>query len=136
MAEAFLGRGWSFPPEFDPAAKSVVMREGVDDIRESLRVLISTRLGERVMRPTFGTKINDLLFDSPDASSLASMSADVRNAIVLFESRIEVESVSIEPDDFLEGKILIEVAFRVRSVNSRFNLVFPFYIQEGNRPGL
>lgn len=133
MAESFLGRGWSFPTAFDFSSQSVVMREGLDDIRESLQIIISTRLGERLMLPKFGSRLSELLFDSPDVTALSNLAIDLRNAIILYEPRIEVETLNISPENLLDGLLEVEIEFIVRSINSRYNLVLPYYLEEGSR---
>jgi len=104
------------------------------DIAASLRVLLATRPGERVMRPDFGCNLDDLLFESLDTTLKTLMADRIITAILYHEPRIEVLSVTLDDSRKLEGVIDIEVAFVIRATNSRRNLVFPFYRTEGGQP--
>lgn len=129
---AFLGRGWSFPPSFDKNTEEVDMTEGTEDIEGSLRILLSTALGERVMQPKFGCNLNDMIFESLDTSLQTEMKNRVETALLYFEPRIDVRTIELITENEIDGKILISIDYVVRSTNSRSNLVFPFYISEGN----
>ncbi|AEE48481.1 GPW/gp25 family protein [Haliscomenobacter hydrossis] len=127
----FLGRGWSFPPAFDINAGTVLMLEQEADIRSSLEILLATSLGERVMLPGYGCNLESLLFESLNTTAKTIIADKIRTAILYHEPRIDAEKITINTVQELEGIILIEVAYRVRSTNSRFNFVFPFYREEG-----
>lgn len=130
-ANDFLGRGWSFPPNFDLGSGSVEMTEGVEDIRGSLRILLTTTAGERVMLPKYGCNLEELLFESLDTTTRSLVKDRIRTAILYFEPRIDVESIGIEPSVDGEGELLVSIAYVVRSTNSRQNVVFPFHRTEG-----
>jgi phage baseplate assembly protein W len=130
--QSFLGRGWSFPPEFNKESRSVKMLEDEVDIKSSLHILLSTRLGERVMLPGYGCNLEELLF-SPLNLTLKTYVTDlIRTAILYHEPRIDVKKIDIDPTDELNGVLLVNIDFIIRSSNSRMNLVFPFYKEEGN----
>ncbi len=132
MNNSFIGKGWSFPPTFDNRKRGVLMTEGEDDINRSLEILMGTRLGERVMRPSFGTNLDRLQFESIDLTMVSSLKKDLEYAIVIFEPRINLLDISIEQDESLVGRILIVVEYMIRETNTRTNLVFPFYINEAS----
>lgn len=129
----FLGTGWAFPPDFVIEGASVATVTGVDDIEESLEILLSTLPGERVMQPRYGCDLTPLLFESLTTSLITDIADRVRTAILYFEPRITPEEISVRADDVLNGRILITVNYRVSATNSRHNFVFPFYKQEGAR---
>ncbi|TNE57312.1 MAG: hypothetical protein EP344_11330 [Bacteroidetes bacterium] len=131
MNRAFLGRGWSFPPTFTRTPTGVVMLEEEADIASSLEILLSTAPGERVMLPQYGCNLEELLFESLDTRMKTLMADKVRSAILYHEPRIELEKVKLDDSRELEGVVLIEVIYRVKSTNSRFNFVYPFYKEEG-----
>jgi phage baseplate assembly protein W len=131
MRRAYLGRGWSFPPTFDRARGTVEMLEEEADIASSLEILLSTARGERTMQPDYGCNMEELVFDSPDTRIKTLMADQVGTAILYHEPRVELESVRLDDSRTLEGLMLIEVAYRVKSTNSRFNFVFPYYKLEG-----
>lgn len=131
MRRDFLGRGWSFPPTFDRARGGVKMLEDEADIVSSLEILMSTAPGERTMLPQFGCNLDELVFESLDTRMKTLMADKIATAILYFEPRIELEQVVLDDSRELEGLIVIEVDYKVKSTNSRFNFVFPFYRLEG-----
>lgn len=127
--DAFLGRGWSFPPAFSKEELGVKMLEAEDDIESSLEILLSTRLGERIMQPKYGCDLNELSFESLTTTMKTYIKDLVTTAILYFEPRIEADNITLEAKN-QEGLVLIDVAYRVRATNSRKNLVYPFYLEE------
>jgi phage baseplate assembly protein W len=132
--KAFLGRGWAMPVALDPRTGLVAFAEYKDDVEQSIRIILETAKGERCMRPDFGCGIHDLVFTSLDATTLQRIRSEVTDALTRFEARIELLSVNVDPQATLEGELLVNVEYRVRSTNQIGNLVFPFYFQEGGRP--
>lgn len=128
----FLGRGWSFPPTFLASARSVAMTEAEEDIYRSLEILVTTGLGERVMLPEYGCNMEDMMFEPMDTATQTLLFDRVKTAILYYEPRIAVENISLQTERLTEGVILIEVEYRVRATNSRFNFVYPFYKNEGS----
>ncbi|HBG06528.1 MAG: hypothetical protein A2075_00155 [Geobacteraceae bacterium GWC2_58_44] len=131
MDLAFLGRGWSFPPTFDRSLSRVEMLEGEADIASSLEVLFSTAPGERVMLPQYGCNMDELVFESLNTRMKTLMADKIESAILYHEPRIDLESVRLDESRELEGVVLVEIVYRVRSTNSRFNFVYPYYKLEG-----
>lgn len=129
MPEEYLGRGWAFPVEVEEG--SIETAAGERTVKESIRVIIGTAKGERVMRPDFGCGIHDHVFDAVDANTLTLVETTVEEALVEFEPRIAVEGVGTSTDDLDEGVLLIEVDYRIRENNTRRNLVYPFYVEGG-----
>jgi len=127
----FLGRGWSFPPAFDQTTAGVAMLEEEADIASSLQILLTTAQGERVMLPGYGCNLEELVFERLDTTTKTLMADKVETAILYNEPRIELESVKLDDTGELEGVILIEVIYRVKTTNSRFNFVYPYYKLEG-----
>lgn len=127
----FLGRGWSFPPTFQQNLPGVAMLEQEADIASSLEVLLTTAPGERIMLPDYGCNMEELVFESLDTNLKTLMADKIESAILYYEPRIEVEKVRLDTSRELEGVVLIELIYRVKTTNSRFNFVFPFYRLEG-----
>lgn len=128
----FLGRGWSFPPTFDRPG-GVRMLEREDDVASSLEILLSTARGERIMVPQYGCNMDELVFENLDTRMRTLMTDKIASAILYHEPRIDLERVAVDNDpvEVLEGRVLIGVTYRVRETNSRFNFVYPYYLQEG-----
>ncbi|MCI5131019.1 MAG: hypothetical protein D3904_05720 [Candidatus Electrothrix sp. EH2] len=127
----FIGRGWSFPPAFNRGTAGVEMLEQEADIASSLEILLSTAPGERVMLPQYGCNMDELLFENLDTRMKTLMADKIESAILYHEPRIELESVRLDDSRELEGVVLIEIDYRVKETNSRFNFVFPYYKLEG-----
>ena len=127
---SFLGTGWKFPPVFSRESAAVEMVGEAEDIRESLRILLSTAPGERVMVPEFGCALWRMVFERLDRTTITEMEEMVRRAILKWESRIDVDSVTVTDDPGVEGLVQIDVAYTIRRINTRSNLVYPFYINE------
>ncbi len=134
---SFLGRGWSFPPTFDNRTRTVQMVEGVDDINESLEILLSTSLGERVMQPKYGCNLVDYQFEPLDVSLISFIENLVEKAILFFEPRVKLKNIDItkpESFDLIEGKLTISIDYEIIGTNSRENYVYDFYLREANQP--
>lgn len=126
----FLGSGWSFPPTFDRQRASVDIVSGDDDIREALWIILATRIGERIMLPTFGSNLSLEVFAGLSATVANEIANMVKNAIIEWEPRVTVIDVSVTQTDVAAGYVSISVDYQVRQTNSRSNLVFPYYILE------
>lgn len=131
MQYSFLGRGWSFPPDFTRAGAGVAMLEEEADVASSLEILLSTTPGERVLQPLYGCNLSELLFESLDTRMKTLMADKVESAILYYESRVKLESVQLDDSLEVEGVVRIELVYRIKSTNSRFNFVYPFYKNEG-----
>ena len=110
---SFLGRGWSFPPEFSKSRKSVKMVENEADIESSLHILLSTRPGERIMQPDYGCFLDELLFESLSTSLKTYVADLIETAVLFFEPRINLNSVDISEGDEHEGIFLIQLDYTV-----------------------
>jgi phage baseplate assembly protein W len=130
----FLGRGWAMPVGLDPRTGQVAVSEYEEDIRQSIRIILETAPGERVMRPNFGCGIHEMVFTSMDTTTLQRIRSTVEEAMRRCEARIDVLEVTVDEDATIEGKLEIELEYRVRKTNQIGNLVFPFYFREGGRP--
>ena len=133
MAEvdvAFLGRGWAFPVVPDREGRIRIV-EGEAAIEEAIQIVLGTGPGERVMRPEFGCGIWELVME-PNTSQLhGRVQARVREALVRWEPRIDVLDVRVDSPPEQKHMLLIRLDYRVRANNAFFNLVYPFFLQEG-----
>jgi phage baseplate assembly protein W len=131
-AKAFLGRGLAFPVGVDASGR-VAMAEYEQDIREAIRIVLDTDPGERVMRPEFGAGLRALVFEPINTHTLALARHRVEQALVVWEPRID--SITVRADARpAQGLVALEVRYRVRTTNTFYNLVYPFYVQEGRAP--
>jgi phage baseplate assembly protein W len=127
----FLGTGWAFPPRFDFEKNTAVMVSEEEDIRESLRIIFSTALGERYMNPKFGSGLSALIFDGIDSIFLNRLKDYITSAILNFEPRITLDEINVEVVSIYEGKIDVHIYYTIRKINVRTNIVYPFYFKEG-----
>lgn len=128
---SFLGTGWSFPPEFQKENNGVKMLHDEDDIKSSLEILLSTRLGERIMVPDYGCNLDELLFKPLNITVKTYVIDLIKTAILYHEPRIDARKISIDQSNELNGELLINIEYMIRATNSRKNMVFPFYKGEG-----
>jgi len=124
---ALVGRGLRFPMGVDHTG-AIALTSGPEDLDCAIRVVLATAPSERVMRPSFGCKIWDLLFEPVNANTLGLMAQAVREAVAQWEPRVEVDSVEVVPDRDDSALVHISVTYLVRTTNSRRNLVYPFYV--------
>jgi|SRR5690606_2036242 len=134
MAEdkPFIGTGWGFPPTFHKSDRSVSMTSGREDIENSLHILLTTHVGERVMQPRYGCNMDKLVFEPLDTTLHAYMKDLIETAILYFEPRIILNSVKLQPV-VMEGKIEILIDYTIAGTNTRYNFVYPFYEKEAVR---
>ena len=125
--KSFLGRGWSFPPEFNSYTGDVEMVADEKDIEQSLQIIISTSMKERVMRPRFGCNLKDFIFEPLDTSTKTYLRDIVETAIIYHEPRVNVNEIELrESEDTSNGTLYIEIDYEIRGTNSRYNSVFPY----------
>lgn len=126
----FLGRGFGFPPSFSNG--QVRMVEDEQDIHESLLILFGTLPGERVLQPKFGLDLSPLLFE-PLTTTLRTLLKDrITTTLLIHEPRIKVLDLVVDDSQALEGVLQIRLEYSVRSTNTRFNLVYPYYLGDAN----
>lgn len=130
-----LGAGWHFPivqvgPVADGKRGSPTFAMAADEmsVRQSIEIILSTSKGERVMRPDFGCDLNRLLFQPNNSTTQALAKFEVREALQTWEPRIDVLDVSVQAEGTNGERLLIDISYRVRSTDNRFNLVYPFYL--------
>lgn len=133
-SSSFLGTGWSFPPVFDRARSTVVMTSDILNIKQSLWVLFSTDLGERIMLATYGSNLRLRVFDALTETLANEIKSLIFKAVLDWEPRIDLTQVDVVQNAPLDGVLQIEIGFVVRQTNSRSNMVYPFYLTEATLP--
>jgi len=127
---SFLGTGWAFPPSFKRGVNGTLMVSDGPDIQQSLAILLSTTLGERLMRPDYGCNLINHIFEPITLSMTTYITNLVRTAILYHEPRVDLESLELKTTPE-EGLLQLHLDYRIRSTNTRHNVVFPFYKDEG-----
>ncbi len=129
----FVGRGFSWPMEVDHTG-SIRLTDSAEDIDRSMRIVLMTAPGERVMRPRFGCEIWDLLFEPVNANTIGLMASAVRDAVAQWEPRVDLLDVTVVPDPIDSGLVRIALTYEIRTTNDRRNLVYPFYVIPREEP--
>lgn len=127
MTDPVIGRGWAFPPHLD-ARGSVALTQEHNELEQAISIILRTAPGTRVMRPTFGCRLNELMFAPNNSSTAAEACRFVREALAMWEPRINVSTVRARPDPDRDNCLLIEVSYEVKATHDRRSLVFPFYL--------
>lgn len=127
-----LGRGWAFPPTFGGGGTEVAMVAGEEDIRQSLQIILGTAPGERVMQDGFGCDLPSLQFAEVDQRLLSAVERLVSNALLYHERRIDVEQVAVDQSSDEPECLMISITYTVRTTNSRFNMIYPYYLSEAS----
>ncbi len=125
---SFLGQGWHFPPVFDKEYRPTRMVSDDEDIRQSLIILLSTRVGERVERRRYGGGLHPFQFEELNLTQETLLRETIRKAILFFEPRILLNRISFNREQQPEGILRIELDYTIRMTNSADNLVYPFYL--------
>lgn len=127
----FLGTGWASPPTFIKGPNTALTTSGAVNVNENLRILLETRLGERPFKPLYGANLHDQMFrplsDIPQGDLITFLKANIKR----FEPRIELEKLTVSMESLPDSKLIISISYRIISVNSRHNFVYPFYLNEG-----
>ena len=124
----------AFPPSFTMGGAEVDMVAGHEDIHQGLQVLLATAPGERVMNEEYGCDLHSIQFEEINQGLVNQLTALVTDAILFHEPRVTLDRVDVSEDRNENGRLLISVGYTVRSSNSRFNMVFPFYVNEATSP--
>ena len=135
MAEAdnksFLGQGWRFPAGLAKAG-DIALAADVEDIQQAIQIILGTAQGERIMRPDFGAGLQALVFEPINTTTMALVRHRVEEALITWEPRIDQITVAVTADPPL-GRLMIDIRYRVRTTNTFYNLVYPFYLLEDKR---
>ena len=123
----FLGQGWAFPLQFNPHGQ-IALARGERDIEQSIRIILETIPGERVMRPEFGCRAKEMVFAPQNAGTQALMTQYVERALARWEPRIEVDNVRVSQDDGQPGAMLVEIIYTIKATHDTRSIVYPFYI--------
>jgi hypothetical protein len=130
VGQEFLGVGWKYPLQLDQQSE-IALSRAEDSIREAIWMILSIAPGERLMHPDFGCRIHELVFAPNDASTIGLARHYVEDALRTWEPRIELEDVIVQVDPANPTMLLISVDYLIRTTDSRFNVVYPFYLTRG-----
>lgn len=132
----FLGTGWAFPPSFGAGGGEVQTVSGDEDVHQSLAILVATRRGERPMQESFGCNLDDMMFEEITSALANRIESLLTDAILAHETRILLQDVDISQDPDDAGTLIVQLDYTIAGTNSRYNMVFPFYLNEATAPGI
>lgn len=125
--KAFLGTGWAFPVQANGRGE-IALVSGEKDIEQAIWIILGTRPGERVMRPTFGCRAHELVFEPRDATTSSLLKSYVKEALEFWEPRIQLISVEAYADEENDGTVLVDIQYRIKSTHDVRSIVYPFYL--------
>ena len=123
-----IGKGWSFPPRFNRFTGGVEMVSGETEIKESLKILFSTKLGERLFRDDFGCNLDDYRFEPANANTILMIKDHISGVIETYEPRINLDGIDVDVSNIMEGVLVISLKYTIKADNTKSNLVYPYYI--------
>ncbi|MBI5879540.1 MAG: GPW/gp25 family protein [Chloroflexi bacterium] len=123
----FIGTGWAFPVQFSPRGR-IALATGPHDVEQSIRIVLGTVPGERVMRPEFGCRAWELLFAPRNPATEGLLMAYIEQALGRWEPRIDVLSVEISDDLQNDGALIAEIRYEIKATHDERSIVYPFYI--------
>lgn len=125
----FLGQGLAFPLQVDPRG-GIALAKGESDIAQSIRIILGTAPGERVMRPEFGCRVHELIFDPRNPTTEGLLIYYVEQALGRWEPRINVTEVNVstDPKDPHAGTWFVEIKYRIKATHDDRSIIYPFYL--------
>ena len=130
-AKAFLGRGFGFPVACRPDGGDVQLAQHEEDIRQAVRIILETNRGERLMRPDFGAGLDAFVFEPLNTATMSLVRHRVEEALITWEPRIRIEGIEVQRVTGAASRLDVRIDYRVRATNTFYNIVYPFYLQEG-----
>ena len=127
MPAEITGRGWAFPPKID-AQGGLALTSERSEFEQAIRIILSTSPGQRVMRPTFGCRLQELVFAPSNSHTAAQARRYVEEALGMWEPRIRVTRVEVRPDNGETGRLIIHIEYEVKATHDQRSLVYPFYL--------
>lgn len=127
MTHEIIGRGWAFPPRVGPNGVMMLTNERTE-LNEAIRIILSTSPGQRVMRPAFGCRLQELIFAPNDSQTAAQARRYVEDALGMWEPRINVLDIRVYPEPHERFQLMIEVHYEVKATRDQRTLVYPFFL--------
>lgn len=124
----FLGQGLAFPLQVNPKGE-IALARGERDIEQSIRIILGTMPGERVMRPEFGCRVHELLFEPRDAATEGLIIEYVREALGRWEPRINTQKIRVSDHPWNNGALLVEISYEIKSTHDERSIVYPFFLR-------
>jgi hypothetical protein len=130
MSETIIGHGWAFPPKID-AQGGLALTNTRSEIQQAIEIILSTSPGQRVMRPTFGCRLHELVFSPNNSHTAAQARRYVEEALGMWEPRVQIVHIDVHPDPDDPARLMILVDYEIKATHDRRSLVYPFYLIPG-----
>jgi uncharacterized protein len=127
MSSQIVGRGWAFPPQIGPSG-GLALTHDRNELDQAIRIILTTSPGQRVMRPTFGCRLHELVFAPNNSQTVAQARRAVEEALGMWEPRITVIEVDVRPDPDDTSRLLIDIQYEIKVTHDKRSLVYPFYL--------
>ena len=129
--QSFIGKGWHFPPAFSRVNNAAQMAVGIADIEQSIHIILATIPGERLMQPDFGCNTNNFSFEQIDTRFTAKLNDAIQFALLMFEPRVDFIGAEVSHINEVDSIVYVIINFLIVTANTRHNIVYPFYLNEG-----
>lgn len=129
-SDSILGRGIAFPPRIGSDGR-LAWSEGVQNVRDSIRIILLTDLQERLMRPTFGGGLRVLLFEPNTLATRRILEERTRRALERWEPRIRLDRVTAEPDPDDPQAAVVRIVYRIVATGDRERTSLSVQLGEG-----
>ncbi len=133
VSVGFIGKGWCFPPAFGKNGHTTRMVSGATEVDQGIEILLRTEIGERLMHQEFGCSLQSYAFEGITPTLLNEIKGNIQQAMIKYERRIQVLNIAVTAEGATEGKLMIAIDYLIPETNSRFNYVFPYYLEESNQ---
>ncbi len=127
MGENIIGSGWAFPFKINPRG-GIALTNEKDEIEQAVLIILGTPVGTRVMRPTFGSRLHELIFAPNNSHTAAQARHFVEDALGMWEPRIRVLEIDAHPHTDQENCLVIDITYQVKATHDKRSLVYPFYL--------
>ena len=127
MTTEIVGCGWNFPPQIDAQGGLSLTSERIE-LEQSIQIILRTIPGQRVMRPTFGCRLYELIFAPNNSHTAAQAQRYVEEALGMWEPRINVTNIYVHPDNIDSNRLIINIDYQVKATHDQRSLVYPFYL--------
>jgi len=127
IQEDIVGRGWTFPLGIDPQGRIALTNER-SELNQAIRIILGTSLGQRVMRPTFGSRLHELVFAPNNSHTAAQARRFVEEALGMWEPRIRVVDIAAYPHPKEDNYLVLEIQYEIKATHDKRSLVYPFYL--------
>ena len=116
ISKAFKDVSMSF--QVSPLTYDIIALKNETAIARSIRNLVLTGRGERFFNNDLGSRVNRILFESLDDISASAARDEIENTINLFEPRVNLISVDVEPN-YDSNELNVTIRYRIVGIDAQ-----------------